>query len=263
MKRLLPFLTFVLLVPPVFATSQRAYQDYLYQFDVYRQKYADFSVAKNEYLKFHTLTSQTDALAKTKAMLTQRDLLLRSYLLLLNEKLNEAVGLTVVERTLYQTLLRNEVAFLDTHSSLVSSIGSLADAEDVSKELESHYAVLQASVRQTISGLSLANLSVLAKLYDIALADAKAIVSDNRGAFAPEKQATLDRWLLQITNTRSIYQQKIDSIAAQNSQLKGTNIDEQDRLFRSIQKEVAEARQYLSEGSSYLGELVTSLKYVD
>src|SRR3972149_4862635 len=91
--RFLPIVFLILLVPHVFASSQQAYQDYLFQFDIYRQKYSEFTVSKNEYLKSKTLTSQTTALEKTIAMLSFRDLLLRAYLLLLNEKLNEDRGL--------------------------------------------------------------------------------------------------------------------------------------------------------------------------
>lgn len=252
---------FSLLVPLVVASSGTAYKDYLYQFDVYRNKYAEFKVAKNEYLKFKTLTSQTTALDKTKAMMSQRDQLLRAYLLLLNEKLNENAGISDSERNTYQTYIRNEVTFLEGHSKLVESIGSLEDAQETSRDLESHYAILSSSMRQTIAGISLGNLSVLARSFDIALADAKALVSTNRGIFTPEKQATLDRWLLQITNVRSLYQQKIESMRGLEQELRGTSIEEQNQQFVSIQRGVGEARQYLIDGASYVGELMTALKF--
>lgn len=250
-----------LLAPPTNASSPQAYKDYLYQFDVYRQKYADFKVAKNEYLKFKTLTSQTTALEKTKLMMSQRDLLLRAYLLVLNEKLNETAGMSGVERTTYQTVINNEVKFLESHSKLIESIGTLEDATEVSRQLESHYAVLVGSMRQTITGISLGNLSVIAKDFDITLADAKALVNTNRGIFPPEKQATIDRWLLQITNTRSLAQQKIEEINRSNEALRGTAINDQDQTFNAITKAVASARQYFLDGSSFLGELVMTIKY--
>ncbi|MBI3576880.1 hypothetical protein HY086_02500 [Candidatus Gottesmanbacteria bacterium] len=262
-KFLAPLVLFVLFVPLVLATSSQAYKDYLYQFDVYRTKYADFQVAKNEYLKFKTLTSQTTALDKTKQMMAQRDQLLRAYLLLLNEKLNENAGMADTERNTYQTYIRNEVAFLEGHSKLVESIGTLEDAQETSRDLESHYAVLQASIRQTISGISLGDLSRLAKSFDITLADAKALVTTNRGIFTPEKQATLDRWVLQITNVRSLYQQKVDTMRSLAEQLRGTSIEEQNQRFATIKRGVGEARQYLLDGSGFLGELTTALKYQD
>lgn len=245
------------------ASSQQAYQDYLFQFDLYRQKNNEFKVAKNEYEKFGSLTSQTAALEKTKLMLAQRDLLLRSYLLLLKEKLNEDRGLSTTEKQLYTRLIDNEIIFLVNHSRLVELIGSLEDANRTSKQLEDHYDILQASIRQTIGGISLGQLAIIAKSYDTALADARALMNTKRSIFSPQKQSTLDRWILQITNTRSLYQQKIDSITQENAQLIGFSIYEQDRTFRNIRKSIGEARQYLVEGSGFLGELVESLRYQD
>src|SRR3990167_2153444 len=143
-------LSLFLLSSHISASSQQAHTDYLYQYDVYRQSYNDFKVAKNEYEKFKSLVSQTDALEQTKKMLAQRDVLLRSYLLLLNEKLNENKGLDGSDKTLYQTLIQNEVKFLESHANLIPAIGSIDDTVDVSKQLESHYNILQTSIRQTI-----------------------------------------------------------------------------------------------------------------
>ena len=247
----------------VLADSSRAYQDYLYQFDVYRTKYAEFKVAKNEYEKFRSLTSQTVALEKTGTMLSQRDLLLRAYLLLLGEKLNEDMGLGTADKGIYQTLINNEVGFLDTHSKLVQSIGNLEDAQEVSRGLESHYSLLQASMRQTIIGISLGKLTVLAHNFDTVLADAKALINTNRGSLSLQKQSTIDRWLLQITNTKSLYQQKIDGIVTANAQLKGNDIGEQDQIFAKLTRNIGEARQYLVEGTGFINELVEALRYQD
>ncbi len=263
LKFLAPLILFLLLVPLAVASSSQAYRDYLYQFDVYRVNYADFKVAKNEYLKFKTLTSQTTALAKTKAMLAQRDQLLRAYLLLLNEKLYENPGVTDTERNAYLSLTRSEIGFLEQHATLVERIGSLDDAQDTSRELESHYAVLQASMHQTVAGLSLGELNQRVKLFDIALADAKALVETNRRVFPPEKQSTLDRWVLQITNTRSLFTQKVNNIRAFAENLRGGDMDSQSQYFIQIQRGVGEARQYLLDGTSFLGELVTALQYQD
>src|SRR3989344_509591 len=147
-------LMLVLLVAlPVKASSQQAYQDYLYQLDVYRQTYTDFAVAKNEYEKFKSLTSQSAALTKTIGMLTQRDVLLRAYLSLLNEKLNEDRVLSQTEKQLYQTVISNEITFLAEHAGRIPSIGSLDDETDAFHELESHHNVVYGSLRRIISGV--------------------------------------------------------------------------------------------------------------
>lgn len=247
-------------IPLAYASSQQAYQDYLYQYDRYRQTLTDFKVARNEYQKFKSLASETAALEKSRELLSQRDLALRAYLLLLNEKLNEDTGLSSAEKLLYQSLIRNEVGFLENHSRLVDSIGSLDDAERVSGQLTARYDILSASIRQTIATISIGQLTGLAKQYDAIRTQAQALIATNRNALPPQKQATLDRWLLSITNKRSLYQQKIETVRTKTTKLKG-DVEELDREFAVIQKGLSEARQYLSEGLAFLRELVTSLKY--
>lgn len=252
-------------VPQVFASSEQAYKDYLYQSDVYRQKYNDFKVAQNEYFKFNTLTSQQTALAATRDMMAQRDVLLKTYLLLLNEKLNEAVGITDSDRNYYQSLIKNENAFLINHAALIPSVGSINDATTIGRQLEDHYNVLQASMLQIISGISYGNLTGFANDYDKNLADAKALVNANRGIFASEKQSLMDRWLLQISNTRSLYQGKLDAIANKIVQLKVSNNSfnriDPTSFYEDIKTQLGEGRQYLLDGTAFMGELVRELRY--
>ncbi|MBI2404883.1 hypothetical protein HYV22_01740 [Candidatus Gottesmanbacteria bacterium] len=245
------------------ASSPQAYQDYLYQFDLYRQSYTDFGVAKNEYQKFKSLESQTAALDKTRLMLVQRDNLLRAYLLLLNEKLNETAGMIPTEKQLYQTLIRSEVTFLENHIKLIPSVGSLEDAVTVSKQLESHYLILQKSMRQTIIGISVGDVNALRREFDRVLGMAQALTNAARGTFTPQKQVTIDRWLLQITNKRSLYQQKIDSITSENAIWEASNGEEMNRKFLSLQQKIGASRQELLEASGFLTELVNTLRYVD
>lgn len=257
---LLLLISFFLIASPVFADSATAYRDYLFQNDTYRAAYSEFSVAKTEYEKFKSLTSETQALEKTKTMLQARDQLLRAYLYVLNEKLNEDTGLSPASKSTYQGLIRNEVTFLETHIALIPSIGSLSDADTVSKQLESHYTVLQVSIRQIITGIALGNLSTLAKSYDANVMTAQQLISQYGAIFPVSKQNTINRWILQVQNKRTLYQQKIDAINNTSAQLKGTSLE---NTFQTIMKNVGEAKQYLSEGSSFMGELVTALKYQD
>ncbi len=249
---------------PTFATYEQAYQDYLFQFDSYRQRYSEFQVAKNEYEKFKTLTSQATALDKTKIMLAQRDQLLRSYLIVLLEKLNDPnSGLQATIKGQYQTILTNEIIFLEMHAQRIPSIGSLEDAQDVSGELESHYGVLQASIRQILVILSVGQLAIAARHYDEQVARARALMATYGHTMSLGKQETVNRWLLQIATKRNFYQQKIDAITVSNAQLSSTDEEELDTQFNAIMRSVGEARQYLVEGASFLIEFKNSLKYAN
>lgn len=255
------FIIFFVFPVRIEASSQQAYKDYLYQFDQYRTILNDFKIARSEYLKFNTLVAQTTALEKTKKMLESRDKLLRSYLLFLNEKLNESTGMTPSSKSLYQSLIQNEVTFLQQHTSLIGSIGSIPDADNVSKQLGSHYNILQSNIRQTIIALSVGDLARADTQYAQILVQISLLMQTYRTSYSPQQQSTIDRWLIQIQNKRSLYQQKIDTIMSENSLLKTSSLDELDALFVKMQKELDEAKQYLSEGSSYLGELMQAIRY--
>jgi hypothetical protein len=263
--KLLIIVIICLLLPVEYirASSIQAYQDYLYQYDQYRIKLNNFKVARTEYLKFNTLLAETTALDTVKAMMMQRNTLLRTYLLLLTEKLNENQGVTGPDKQLYQKLIQNENTFLDTHTELINSIGSITDAIDTSKQLESHYMVLYVGMRQTLTTLSLGDLMKLNTDYKRTLDELRVIADNAKTTITPEKQSTIDRWLLQINNKQNLYQQKVDQIILSNSQLKGNAQKPIDDTFIIIQKNLNEAKQYLIEGTSFMQELVTLIRYTD
>lgn len=264
MKRLLALIIFLVFAIPALATYEEAYQAYLVQFDLYRKSNSDFQVAKNEYLKFKTLTSQATALEKTKAMMTLRDQLLRSYLLVLYEKVGNAnSGLTPITREQYQKMLGNEIAFLETHAQTIASVGSLEDAQQISGELESRYTVQQTAIRQILTGLSLGQLAIVAKYYDALVIDAKALLTQSGSMLSIQKQETVNRWILQIVNKRSFYQQKVDAITLQNATLDVNDPEDLDTQYNTMVRGLGEARQYLVEGISNLTELRDALKYVN
>lgn len=250
-----------LLAFPDHASSSQAYQDYLFQSDQYRKTYAEFTVAKNEYLKFKSLTSETAAIEKTKLMLVQRNQFIRAYLLLLTEKLVENPGLTSSTRTQYISLLTSEIGFLERNSILASSIDSIERAQTVSNALESHGDTLLVSIQQGITTLILGNLNALANSYDQVTLQTQNIITTAVENVPATKRNLVNRWMLQIQNKRSLYQQKVDLISRKNDALLGSDTYEIDRQSVEIASLSTEARQYLVEGTSFLGELVSALKY--
>ena len=250
-----------LLAYSVYASSQQAYQDYVFQGDLYRKAYSEFTIAKNEYEKFKSLASETIALDKTKQMLTTRDSYVRSYLLLLFEKLVENPGLTSSVRNTSVSLLTAEGSFLEKHSALVSAVGSISETVTVSGQFESRYEPLVGIVEQTRTTLMLGSLNSLALSYDSTVAMAQNLITTYRESLPPTKRATIDRWLLEIQNKRGLYEQKIDIITRKNKELAESDAYEIQRQSVEIGEEVAAARQFLLDGASFLKELVAALKY--
>lgn len=265
MRKILTALIVLIIVATPFASvlaaSPQAYQDYLFQFNIYRQRYSEFQVAKNSYEKFKTLESQTQALSATKTMLSQRDQLLHAYLVYLSERVTEEEGLTTVNKQLYQSLIRSELTFLEGHSQLIPSINSIEDATHVSEELESHYQVLQISIRQIIAGLALGRLAVISRNFDKNVSAGQTLVNAQANLLTPDKVQTINRWFLQITQKKNLYQQKVDEVNSDVAGLTGYSVNDVDQKFNEILIKIGEARQYLRDDIAYLGEIVKAIKY--
>lgn len=257
---LLVAILFILPLGRISAASQTAYQDYVFQFDQYRQLFNNFRIALGQYQQFNSLESQQSALDKAKLAIGQRDVVGRTYLLFLNEKLTENPGLLTSETLLNRTLITNEIAYLDGHSTLVQSISSMDDVEKSSQDFAKHYPLMIAGIRQTVIAIQLGYLNYFATQFDQAAKEAQALIGIARTQVAPAKQAAMDRWLLEISNKRNLYQQKSTAINAAAFKLSGDDM-EQSRKFAAIQSDLATARQYLVEGTSFLNELGNALKY--
>lgn len=264
------FILLVLLALPTFlalpvnASSQQAYQDYLYQFDVYRRDLSDFQTARGEYLKFQTLTSQTTALEKTKAMLSQRATLLRTYLLLLTERLNEDQGLTTEEQNRYRSLVSAEVNFADRQKTAVPAISSIEQATSHSKELEARYPALYATMRgigsELLAGAVVARVSDFDRLFG----DAKTLIGSWQPLGSAEKQATIDRWVVVITNKRGLLGQTLETVRSTDQKIfNALYTDEANRWAAESAKTVATAKQQFIELTANLAELLAAMRYQD
>jgi len=242
------------------ASSQQAYQDYQFQFDLYRQRLADFQIAMTQYKQFNSLASQQDALDKVKLLIAQRSNAGKAYFLFLNEKLTENPGLISNELGIYRTIITNQVGYLDQNMVLAPSIASLDDASRVSEQFVNNYETMQSAYRQTVAGIELGYLNYFAKRFNELAIKSQALINAARVDATPEKQAVLDRWLLTLSNKYSLYQQKANSIRSGIPKISG-DVMQQDRLFQQMQINFGAARQDLVEASSYLKELETALKY--
>ena len=251
---------FLVFTPFAFASSTQAYQDYQFQFDQYRLRFAEYQVAMKEYRQFNSLTSQQDALNKVQALIPQRNQVAKTYFLFLNEKVTENPQLTGTELATYRGMITNQIAFLDQNSAASQAIITLDDAVQVSDLFVKNYKEMQSDYRQTITGLELGYLNYFAKKFDEAAAHAQALITASRGGVTPEKQATLDRWLLALTNQHSLYEQKALIIKTAISKISG-DLQGQERDFIKVQTMLTNARKDLVEGASYLKEVESALQY--
>ncbi len=170
-------LSLIIFSIPVYA--QRQVQDYTFQYEKYRTSYDEYTVAKNEFLKQKTLTSQNDALAKTKQILSQRGVTLRTYLMALKYTLNTTSAIPNEDKSRLSAELDKEIGWLQNHIDDLSGMTNptLTGLFEIASRLErkqtdyialSHETVahiLVGRVRQTNQEFSATN-AILQPLVD-------------------------------------------------------------------------------------------------
>ncbi len=255
MRRFLPLLLFaicyLLFALPVAADFDRAYQDYLYQSDQYRLNLTNFLTAKNRYLTYQTLTSQTEALQATKSFLESRDQVLITYLQMLIEK-NPPEN--------FKKLLNEEIGFLSDQKDLVPAVGSLSDTVRVSATFEEHYPITLVLSRQTVANVILDKVRAL----DGRLATMETGFETKINAVKSQGKdvTTLERWLLETKNKQLLAREKISSAQTFTDKLSPSKSSTQiSKDYGDIQVLIFEANQYLKEASAYLKEIKEELKY--
>lgn len=111
---------------------EKAYQDYIYNLEIYQDSFLDYEKAKDFYLKNPTLTLKEEARKKTLLMLKERDELLRVYLAAVRIKLIET-KIPVPEK------LDSELSWYKDHKDQYKDTDPLEDLFNKSKEAESRY----------------------------------------------------------------------------------------------------------------------------
>lgn len=256
MKKFLPIflilvICYMLGVTYIRADFDRAYQDYLYQYDQYRKNLTIFLSAKNRYLTYGTLTSQTEALIATKSFLEARDVVSTTYLQMLLEKNPDES---------YKKLIGDELTFFTNHKALIPAVGSLNDGVDVSEKFDEHFPLTKVIARQTIANIILGKIQNLDnRLANLTTGSEEKINSlKNQG----KDVTTLERWLLETKNKRLLSQQKFNEAQNQAAKLKPTKYSiESSENFDKVQILIFESNQYLKEATAYLKEIKEELKY--
>ena len=198
MKRFL--LTFLLLLLPFTVNAQdfdfnRAFQDYLYNYNLYRSSHLEYVSAKSEYLTYKTLTAQTKALEATKKMLLARAETLKTYLTALRLKLKETTGILNYQQNMYYLKLDNEVTWIGTHKNSLPSAGTLEDLVKISQEAEKRYPTMEILAYQTLGTVMTGKEITLRDKINEQISKTEGKI--NQIKETGEDTTTLERWLIQ------------------------------------------------------------------
>ena len=258
------FLLVVFLSLPIKAQEfnfDRAYSDYLYNYNLYRQSHSDYIAAKEAFSKYKTLTSKTEALEKTRFMLKNQDETVKTYLTALRLKLAQTSGISDYEQNVLYLKLDSEVSWFAKHQEKVNSAGSLDDLADSAKDGQSQYQKTEFLIYETLGAILASKETGLREEINQKIKELKDKVGEIR-LKGDKNTALAERWLLEAENRLTRSQEK--QFAAQQilSKIK-TNDSNKVEDYNRAQFSFEESHQYLKDANSYLKEVLREIKSAD
>lgn len=238
----------------VYADFASAYQDYVYNTQLYKNSASDFQIAKSSYLTYRTLTSQNDAINKFRTVLKARAKVIAVYYDLLQEKLNSTAGISSEQKSTFDGIRQSEQNWLDGHQKKIDASSSLDDLNSAAAEFESRYPQIDTETKQTIGEILIAKESTLAASLNALISATGVKLSDLQKNGSDTTNS--ERGLIQARNKLDLFGQK-----SSEAQLLFTGSSKSGSGLINIfdgQSKLIEANQYLREGTNFVIEIIKS-----
>lgn len=240
---------------------ERANSDYLYNYNLYRQSFNEYVVAKEAYSKYKTLTSKTEALEKTKQMLKNQDEVIKTYLTALRLKLAETSGISGYEQNILYLKLDSEVTWFAKHQEEVNSAGTLEDLVASAQDGKDQYQKTEILIYGTLGSIIASKETALRDEINQKIKELKDKVGEIR-LKGDKNTALAERWLLEAENRLTRSQEKQFAAQQAISKIKATNSKKAED-YNKTQFTFEESHQYLKDANSYLREVLREIKSAD
>lgn len=240
---------------PVSADFNQAYQDYVYNQQLYKNAYNQFQISRSTYLTYKTLTSQNDAISKFKTVLKARNQLISTYYDLLQEKLNASPGIPNDYKNTFSGIRQSEKTWLSENQTTIDSAGSLEDLNEASQNFATKYPQMNLETKMAVGTILLTKEDQLRNSLNQQIGSFSAILGRIRSD--GEDTSTKERGLIVIQDKLNFQEQKTTlarNIFTGNDRYNYNKSIE----LPAGQKALVEANQYLMEAASNLLELVRS-----
>jgi len=238
----------------------RAYSDYLYNYNLYRESYDSYRTARETFLKYQTLTSKNEALSKTKEMLQKQDEVIKTYSTALRVKLTENPGLSSDEQNILFLNLDNEFAWFRQHQEEINKSNTLEDLTNLSEKSKEQYKKTEVLIYETLGAIFAGKEISLREQISQQIKSLKEKVGEIR--LKGDKDTSLaERWLLEAENRLTQSQEK--QFEAQQNLSKIKSSLNKSRTYNEAQASLEKSHQFLKEANSYLKEIIRELKNAD
>src|SRR3989304_7304419 len=239
---------------------QRAYADYIYNFDIYRKANLDYELYRSQYLQFKTLKSQENAYNATLALLKARDASLETYLTAIRKKLDETQGADGAKKEILFAKIDQEVAWHIEHNKSLPSAGTLEDLVGDSNKAKSRFETDTPLFYETLIAISGGKVIHVRDRQETILTSLKDKIAEIRVSGDKNTQI-LERWILDTEGKIARSKEKEQEAYARIARGGGGTISASsynEALFR-----LKESYPYLKEANSYLSEIINEIKFED
>jgi len=243
-------------------TYQRAYEDYVYNMNLYRTVYSDYQLARSQYLQSKTLNYQSNAQEKTVKLLQTRDDVVITYLTALRMNLSEVQGISDSNRNIYFNQIDSDVSWFQNHKDNIPSAGTLEDLVGDSNKASEHYSTTTSLVYKSLAAASLGRVvNLTQKQKDIisALTDKINQISQS----GDKDTSKAERWLIETNNRITRNEEKISQAQASLDLITPDKPKDQLKYYNDAVFRIQEAKQFLKEANDYIKEIIKELKTAD
>jgi len=240
--------------------AQTEIQDYLYNYEKYREIYTKFKTTRDKYLQYHSLSSKKEAEEATLPFLTQRVETLRTYFLALKYKLKTTPGVVGTKyKAELSSTLDKEAIWLNSHKKEIEALSSptLDSLFEISDRLEDRDLELKTLSYTALAAILLGKERDL-QAQSVAITD---LLNDRIGKVKEATQAAvLKQWLEEVKDRNYLSQEKINTAEEELSTLeKERYIRLLLKDFSSIQENLESSKYFLDKALSYQKEIFKKL----
>lgn len=240
------------------------FKEYQQKFEDYNKAHEDYSFYRAQYQKFNTLASKQDMYEATKKMLQARDDVVIAYFKALDLRLGFTIGISDTALDGFKKTIAAETQWFSDHRDRIGSAGTLEDLIKDSNSASVRFNSDTAFFYQLLGALSYGKVSdytdrtgeILTPLKD----KLEQIRSDSREgySFSSDKFQALDRWIFDADSRMIRSGEKLADASIKISSL--TRLRGSASSYNAVLNVLGEAQLYLKETTSYMKEVIRSVK---
>jgi len=265
-KLLIFFVTILFFFTFSFAYAQefnfkKAYEDYLFNFNKYRESHDEYVTAKEAYLSYKTLTSKNTAKEKTAKMLLNEDEVIHTYLAAIRLKLSETTGISNYEKSIIYLKLDENITLYSTHQNSINAADNLEDLIKLAQENKESYKITETLSYQTLGSIFASKEINFRNKINKQVTLLKEKLGEIRQK-GDKQTIKAERWLIEAESRLLKSQEKEFEAQQTLSQIKTTD-KYKNKDYNEAQYLFEQSHQYLKESSNQLQEVMREIKTAD